>query len=419
MLNNAASFCLIVDPYVTSHSICDALLKQNIAAIGLVTGRVSFQSHEAHLHFDPKKFEAVFTLQEWQEEALIAHLRQFPINYVIAGNETSLDICDSFAKKLSPQTANDPLTSCLRMNKFAMNEALHKAGIAAVQHLEISPLELTEEMQSTLSSWSFPLILKPSSQGGASSFVSRCGDIDDLQCKLQNMKQANTVSSAVAQEYLTGVEYYINTVSWQGQHVVISVHRYHKTLFQGRPTYRYAEIVDPKTAEAVLGIDYVKHVLDTVDLRFGFAHTEIFLTSKGPYLVEVNPRLSGSHGYGNKLAHYTVGYTQAEVLAQTLNNPNYFSHLLQSPITSLKQHGRVVYLQNWQQRIIRAPNTKIFCDLPSYKEHLFLKQSDQMAEAPIDLCSTTMLMLLTHEDPAQIQQDYAYLLDCEAQELLF
>jgi biotin carboxylase len=40
-------------------------------------------------------------------------------------------------------------------------------------------------------------------------------------------------------------------------------------------------------------INFVRHLLETIRYDFGPCHTELVLTPRGPYLVEINPRLAG------------------------------------------------------------------------------------------------------------------------------
>lgn len=411
-------FCLYVDPFVSSRDICDALLKNNITPIALLSGSINYSEEEKKLRFPEEKFHSVIDLTTSTTEVILNQLSKLAIHYVIAGHEISLPISDHFANILCPDKANNKNTTSLRMDKFAMIESLTQKGMPGPKQIRMDSPLLTIEQRTYLETWSFPVIIKPTSQSG-SRFVSQCANLFEVQNRLKNISQQLDNSTNVIQECLDGTEYYVNTVSWEGQHLVVSVHRYDKILYQNRPIYRYAEIVNPNSPEARESIAYVKKVLDIVDLRFGLAHTEIFLTADGPRLIEVNPRISGGHGFGNKLARLATGHTQAEILAQTIRDANSFTNFYQNPIDQLQQYGRVLYLQNWHPKNIGYPALERFSHLPSYQEHKFLKAVGQFTGTPESLLDTVILILLAHPNQQQIIDDYEYIMDCEQKGLLF
>jgi hypothetical protein len=413
-------FCVYVDPYFGSEDICNEFLKNGFSLLAVLTDRVPLSQEEKLQRLPVGKFAAIHNLSNEDDDSLLMQLKQIPIHYVIGGFENSLDISDYLGHHLCPERANPNRSSAWRTDKFLMNEQLAKNNIPCVKQIKTASAHLTPSQLESLQQWTFPVVVKPC-KGYASFSVLFCQDLAQLQNDLNYLIQSagGRFKEFVIQECLFGEEYFIDTVSWQGKHWPISAHHYNKMLVDNHPFYRLADIVDLQDPTISPGIDYIKHVLDAVELRFGFAHTELFLTAKGPRLIEVNPRVSGAYGFANKLARIAMDCTQAEILAKTVNSPDFFQHLYASKYPKLKCHGRVLYLQNWQPKIINPPAIEKITNLPSFKEYYMTKKPGVFLNKPVNLLDTVMLILLAHEDQEQIEKDSNIIFEYERTGELF
>jgi hypothetical protein len=130
--------------------------------------------------------------------------------------------------------------------------------------------------------------------------------------------------AVVAQEYLVGPEYIVDTVSRDGQHHVTDVWKYEKISANGildlttglRLLHRHGE-----AQQAV--VPYALEVLDALGIAHGAAHLEVKLTPEGPCLVEVGARMAGLD-----IPHYSrecVGEAQLEWIVDAYVRPDRFA----------------------------------------------------------------------------------------------
>jgi biotin carboxylase len=415
------NYVVMLDPYTSSERICDALLERNLQPIAILSERLNVPKEAQKIRLVKEKFSQMHYFNKNNYQELIEKLKQLNIKYVLSGCELTNDIADQMANTLCHENANSLDTIKHRMDKFEMQEAIRKAKLNAVKQLKISTPFLSLEQKSYLDSLGFPLIAKPTRANGTFSvfFCENINQVENAASQTINKfypRYGVTIQEIVVQEYLQGVEYFVDTVSLKGEHKVISVQRYHKILHKGRPVYRYMEVADHRTEEAQQCIDYVKQVLSAVGLKYGLAHTEVFLTKNGPYLVEVNPRVSGAFNLPNKMAKYIYGRDQADVLSESILAPKKF---LPNDELHMNGRGRVVFVQNWQPKLMGKFAGDRLSMLPSYKEHVVIKSEGQPLIEAAELGDAVALVLLLHPLNEQIEKDTKIIVDMEKQGLLY
>lgn len=410
--------CVLVDPYISASDICDALHAEDISPVAVLTD-LPISEAEKLTRFPEKKFEAIYF---YSDPDLPKKLSAHPILRIIAGSEASVAIADELSSIYCPHFANPTNTSSWRNNKFLMQEAIEKAHLNAVKQIKIMEPGLTKTQENLLANWSFPLIVKPSNSLCTFGF-KKCEDLHSLQLAINELMgttpiMGETINELVVQEYLQGTEYFVDTVSLNGSHKIIDVFCYHKTLHEGIPIYRSIDLVDPASTEATICIDYVLKVLDALELHHGLAHTELFLTEKGPFLVEINPRISGAYGYPNKLAAYILERDQATWVVKSIVNTQQF---LKEPMLPQvrKGDGRIVCLQNWIPKKFNGLNIEKLKSFPSYHESIALKKIGETLPAAKYLTDTVAFVLLRHTDKKQVQDDYERILRLEENGQLF
>ena len=159
-------------------------------------------------------------------------------------------------------------------------------------------------------------ILKPT-RGAASMDVFAATDLQEAEASFRAIwnspshggsdENDGSNSKVLVQEYLTGDEFAVDTVSLNGEHKVLAVWKYDKRAVNGQraPVVYFSTILQPlfppdeeHTTEngemaANYVVDYAIDVLNAVGLRDGPAHTEVKYDSQsnlGPVIVEVNAR---------------------------------------------------------------------------------------------------------------------------------
>ncbi|WP_237296759.1 ATP-grasp domain-containing protein [Streptomyces sp. 3211] len=175
-------------------------------------------------------------------------------------------------------------------DKARMREILRDSAAGAVVAARVST---ADEVKKFASETGYPFILKPV-DGSGSFGVTLISDADGLGDAIARTVGATAVAPEntwIAEEYLRGPEFSVETFSADGTHHLLAV----TEKFKGPnfveighlvPARVSADIVRSMTAE-------VNRCLDAVGLTEGPAHTEIVLTDKGPRIVETHCRPGG------------------------------------------------------------------------------------------------------------------------------
>lgn len=414
--------CLLVDPFVSTTMTCNTLHEKGIRCIALLTP-LEVYSEEYRKRFDYALFEKVIQLTAENKQEILQQLQTENIIFVQAGRDYSVQISDEFSMALCPQYANSSQTSKQRMNKFKMQEVVSRAGLKSTFQYQLIQPTLTQKDLENLQQFNFPVILKPLESSGSFG-VKLCSSIDDISSTLPNLFGQKTISDGVVngvviQERLTGHEYVVDSMSLQGTHINTCIFRYGKSLHENKPIYRYVDVVDNILPEVKSCSRYIKSALDAIGLNNGLSHAELFLTPTGPCLVEINPRVSGLSGFINYAAKCVYGFNQLDVLAEVIINSAAISDFAERQFKP-RCHARIVLIQNFYHRILRAFNTDgLLEQLSSYDSHQPLMKEGYAHKGAKDLSDVIALVVLTHQDPKQIESDTQQIWQWEQEHKLF
>ncbi|HET7013902.1 MAG TPA: ATP-grasp domain-containing protein [Streptosporangiaceae bacterium] len=145
----------------------------------------------------------------------------------------------------------------------------------------------------------FPLVLKRT-RGAGGGAVRLCEDQSSLDAAIAGLTTDAGPVELLAEQYLTGPEYAIQTVTRGGVTEILSVLRAHIG-----PAPRFAETgydypagLSPQQNAEI--DDLARAALSAVGLDHGVAHIQVRYTGDGPRIVEINPRPPGG-----VLAHVT------------------------------------------------------------------------------------------------------------------
>lgn len=139
----------------------------------------------------------------------------------------------------------------------------------------------------------------------------------------------------------------------------------------------------------------------------GLSHIEIMQTALGEYkLIEINPRISGVHGYVNLMSSARYNTDQIDAHVKLLENRPH-------NIENRHIHQRLFIFKN-KKGTFNKVDTSPITALESYQESKILKQTSTSNEmGGKNLTDTVMLILLSSEDTNQIEQDTAQLIELE------
>lgn len=402
MANQTPVHVAIVDAFSSTQFLTQALRKARIKTSVIYTvDEVS----GGYCSLQPELFDQAFYIKDKTDfTKLISELKTANVNRVYYGSEDSVEITDNIANAICPEFANDISTAAARWDKYEMQEALRKAGIPCVKQIKVIN-QLTPTQEQALSHWDFPVIIKPNNMYGAIG-VEVCNTVNAIKDYLQRYMTTNIFGQAidhfVIQEFLVGDEFLIDSFSLHGKHFINGVQRYQRTIIQNSPVCLYAESISSDSDEAQQSMQYVKHVLTAVGLKNGFGHTELMLTEKGPYLIEINPRVSGAYGFHQKLFQSCGFNTQIDYLIASCQSEN-------MPESNNTRYGRNVYLYNFKERAINELNMMLLQSLPSFKEAIMIKAPATIVSTPRTLTDAVGFALLIHNDRRQVEVDFEQL----------
>jgi biotin carboxylase len=218
---------------------------------------------------------------------------------VLCETDTGLRTAELLAATLELPSSNG--VNEARRDKYMMQQALAAAGLPHIRQV------LTEnwtEVEAFIKNTGFPIVIKPC-RGSASRNVSKCENKQSAQKVFELLLgypgYANgTLSDAVlVQEYITGHEYVVDTVSSNGEHKIVAIWKYDKRELSGAPFVYYCTELVTETNDCIsnLLIEYSTKVLDALGVKYGPAHIEIKIDDpiddqviNGPLLIEVSER---------------------------------------------------------------------------------------------------------------------------------
>ncbi|MET9515658.1 ATP-grasp domain-containing protein [Streptomyces sp. NPDC002994] len=214
---------------------------------------------------------------------------------VLTGGELGVELADQVSELLGLAT-NGTALSAARRDKFVQMETVKAAGVPGSRQV----LAGSEE---ELVAWHRELggrvVVKPVRSAGNDG-VSFCDTPEESAAAYRAIVDATNIFSfrnegVVAQEFLRGTEYVVNTVSRDGHHRATDVWQYTKISVNGVSNRISGALsVPPGDPDRARLVTYGFEVLDALGVLHGPAHLEIMLTPDGPRLVEAGVRLCGA-----------------------------------------------------------------------------------------------------------------------------
>ncbi|MET8849708.1 ATP-grasp domain-containing protein [Amycolatopsis sp. NPDC004625] len=244
---------------------------------------------------------------------------------VVAGAESGVPLADALSERLGLAT-NGSRLSAARRDKYVMIETLREAGLrCARQCVATSPEEIVAWAGET---GGYPVVVKPLSSASTED-VAICRTAGAADRAARAVLSATTMfgernTAVLAQSFLAGTEYIVDTVSRDGRRYVCGVWEYVKTTTAaGKPIYDRDVLLDPDRAPVPELVEYVDGVLGALGIRHGAAHAEVIMTPEGPALVEIAARLNGNMHPG--FHDRCLGGNQADLTALAFARPEEFT----------------------------------------------------------------------------------------------
>jgi len=208
-------------------------------------------------------------------------------------------------------TSNSMAATEVSTNKSLMRQRFAQMGDPSPRSVRVTP-----ETQLDAIDLAYPLIVKPVDRSGSRG-VTKITRPDQLAGAVERAMAQGFEKAAVVEEFAEGIEYSVESLSWQGAHTVLAVTRKYTT---GAPGFIETGHIEPagldagtlKRVEAV-----TRHALTSLGLTCGASHTEIKIDRDGAIrLIEIGGRMGGDC-IGSALVELSTGIDFVRAVIET------------------------------------------------------------------------------------------------------
>lgn len=171
-------------------------------------------------------------------------------------------------------------------NKYAMRKALKENGIPVPFFASVSEGE-------EITPPSFPVIVKPTDRSGSRA-VTKVNCQRELADAISRAAHQSFEKKAIVEEYLSGYEYSVETISYEGCHTCLAIT---KKFTTGEPHYIEVGHLQPAMLSEDLA-EKVKEIvfkaLDALHIKNSAGHSEVRIDREGNVkIIEIGSRMGG------------------------------------------------------------------------------------------------------------------------------
>ncbi|WP_077796106.1 ATP-grasp domain-containing protein [Streptomyces sp. JHA26] len=324
---------------------------------------------------------------------------------LLAGAEIGVELADVLSEALGLRTNGTELSSA-RRDKFRMVETVKAAGVPAADQILATDLD-------TLLEWygetGRTVVLKPV-RSSLNDGVSFCGTAEEVRAAFTALVGAESAvglrnDAVVAQEYLVGAEYYVNTVSLDGRHYVCDVWKTQHLGVNGvRDLLGGSALMVRRGPEQDLLTEYTFSVLDALGVRNGPAHTELKLTPQGPRLVETGARVCGA--MLPLLTRAAIGESQLEWTVLAYTDPAAFEARRHTDYEVARHAVCVNMVAPEAGKLVAYPKLADLRALESFHDVLLKVRPGEEISRTVNDLTYPMLVHLLHEVEGVVTHDY-------------
>ncbi|MFJ4775879.1 ATP-grasp domain-containing protein [Streptomyces sp. NPDC088762] len=333
---------------------------------------------------------------------------------LMPGIESGVELADVLSEALGLRT-NGTALSTARRDKYRMLETVREAGVPAVGQILAADL-------GTLLDWYAKadgrVVLKPVKSAGNDG-IHFCDDAEQVRAAFAALIGTDSALGArngavLAQEYLVGGEYIVNTVSLDGRHHVTDIWRMHHISANGVRDLGVSAVLLPRHGadqDALAG--YTCRVLDALGVRNGPAHSELKLTPQGPRLIETAARACGADLHVPVKA--AIGESQLDWTVDAYADPDRFLARWEEGY-ELAGHAGLVNMVSPADGTLRGyPRMAELRGLDSFHDIALNVRPGDRIHRSVDDWTYPLRVYLVHETPNTVLHDIltAHYLDGE------
>ncbi|CAG8999940.1 MAG: Dapdiamide A synthase [Candidatus Celerinatantimonas neptuna] len=222
----------------------------------------------------------------------------------------------------------------------------------------------------------------------------------------------------LVQEFLTGDEYVVDTVTLNGKTVTCNVFSYEKERANGADfVYRAIRAIDLSSPISQKLIAYNNEVIKAVGIFQGAGHREIMLTDNEPCLVEIGARLHG--GNIPSIVQKCAPWSQIELLIDACIDQRLFEQKSKQQLHLDKKFLIHFYISSKEGMIEIIKNNHLITSLDSYFDSIWYRGTGDYLDKTIDLYTCPLKIILANRNKELLLRERNSLIDIEKKSLLF
>jgi ATP-grasp domain len=353
--------------------------------------------------------------------SLVQAMRGWQPDFILPGCEHGVELCDRLNAALDLPYRNDPATTHRRRDKYEMHERLRAVGMAAAAQIKTADID---EFSRWLSGHgTYPVVVKPCNSA-CSDGVRVCASREDAMRAFRDLHGSFNFldlrnDELIGQEYLDGVQYYVNTVTWDGTHLVTDIWRHDRRPRAGGAFLFENMVLQPSDGEVEMALTrYTEAALDALGFRFGASHCELMWTATGPVLIEANARLMGA-SINTAAFEPALGHTQAQVLARTFADPASFAELKRAPYQIRKHLAQAKFIFSKSGRLVKFRREPDIAALPSFHSFVGVPRIGDLVYKTVDTSGRSGFAFFLHEDRETVERDAQTVLGWQREDSCF
>lgn len=253
-----------------------------------------------------------------EKDAILEKCREIGIDGICSIASDLATITVNYVASEMGLTGNSMESTKMSTNKHSMRLCFEKNRDASPRSLLVQSVDDLEyeELQ-------YPLIVKPTDRSGSRG-ITKVFFEEGLAKAIEEAKEQGFEKAALVEEYVTGKEYSVECISWQGVHHFLAMTQKYTT---GNPHYIETGHLEPAPVEDKI-LEEVKrvvfHALDSLKIMYGASHTELKIANDGRIaIIEIGGRMGGDL-IGSSLVELSTGidFVRAVIQVALGEKPN-------------------------------------------------------------------------------------------------
>lgn len=234
------------------------------------------------------------------KENILEKCRQISIDGIVSIASDAAVPTVSYVAETLGLVSNDFSDALACTDKYEMRTRFFENKVSCPQFLLFTD-DITEV------DFKFPVIVKPVDRSGSRG-VSKVYYNADLPTAIKRAKDESFARKVIVEEYITGSEVSVETISWQGTHYILAITDKETTgepffveLAHHQPSQLPNNVLENIKKETIKS-------LDALNIKYGASHAEFKITENGNvFAIETGARMGGDF-IGSDLVRLSSGF---------------------------------------------------------------------------------------------------------------